>query len=201
MTQERLASSGTRDSAYGWLESYPAELSRTWILPSGGTLRLRPIRHDDDDLEMAFVLGLSRETAYQRLLSGGTRATPEWIRSMTHVDYRRHMAFVLTTETGGHEEFVAVGRYVADPTKGSAEFGLVVADAWQGRGVGRRLLEALLEHANSAGIQQMEGVVLSTNKAMLGLARSAGFTIAADPDDATIVQVRRALGLPSAQVH
>jgi len=39
-----------------WVHSYPAHLSPNWILASGQSLRVRPIRHDDGEREEAFVL-------------------------------------------------------------------------------------------------------------------------------------------------
>lgn len=66
-----------------WLHSYPAHLSRTWTLASGESLSVRPGRHDDGELE-EFVRALSLESRYQRMLSGGTKVTPEWIAAMTH---------------------------------------------------------------------------------------------------------------------
>jgi acetyltransferase len=190
-----------RDSPSHWLHSYPAHLSRTWILASGESLRVRPIRHDDGELEEAFVCALSFESRYQRMLSGGTKVTPEWIDSMTHIDYRRHMAFAVTSAINGAEQFIGVGRYVADAVKSSAEVALVLADAWQGQGLGRRLLETLLEHAASAAIREAVGVVLATNVAMLWLARSLGFAVTAEPGDATVMRIRRDLRTVNAQPH
>src|SRR5437660_4206590 len=184
-----------------WLHSYPAHLSRTWILPSGQSLRVRPIRHDDGKLEEAFVRGLSLESRYQRMLSGGTKITPEWIDSMTHIDYHRHMAFAVTTVSRGAEQFVGVGRYVVDAATPNADVALVLADAWQGQGLGRRLLATLLEHAQTAGVREAVGVVLATNKAMLRLARSMGFGVIAEPGDATVMRISRDLEPLSIQPH
>jgi acetyltransferase len=171
------------------------------MLASGESLRVRPIRHDDGELEEAFVCALSFESRYQRMLSGGTKVTPEWIDSMTHIDYRRHMALAVTTAINGAEQFIGVGRYVADAVKSSAELALVLADAWQGQGLGRRLLDTLLEHAASAGIREAVGVVLATNVAMLRLARSFGFAVTAEPGDATVMRIRRDLRTVNAQSH
>jgi len=184
-----------------WLQSYPAHLSRTWTLPSGDSLSVRPIRHDDDELEEAFVRGLSLESRYQRMLSGGTKVTPEWIDSMTHIDYDRHMAFAVTTVIDGVEQFVGVGRYVVDGATNSADVALVLADAWQGQGLGRRLLDTLLEHARTAGLREAAGVVLATNRAMLRLARSMGFAVSAEPGDATVMRIRRNPRTLNAQPH
>jgi acetyltransferase len=201
MTPDHHSFPRLRDSPSHWLHSYPAHLSRTWILASGESLRVRPIRHDDGELEEAFVCALSFESRYQRMLSGGTKVTPEWIDSMTHIDYRRHMAFAVTTAINGAEQFIGVGRYVADAAKSSAEVALVLADAWQGQGLGRRLLETLLEHAASAGIREAVGVVLATNVAMLRLARSLGFAVTGEPEDATVMRIRRDLQTVNAQSH
>ena len=184
-----------------WLESYPAHLSRTWTLASGESLRVRPVRHDDSELEEAFVRALSLESRYQRMLSGGTKVTPEWIDSMTHIDYQHRMAFAITTVNDGVEQFVGVGRYVVDALKSSAEVALVLADAWQGRALGRRLLATLLEHAQTAGVREAAGVVLATNKAMLRLARSMHFAVTPEPGDATVVRIRRDLRILHAQPH
>jgi len=184
-----------------WLYSYPAHLSRTWTVASGESLRVRPIRHDDGELEEAFVRALSLESRYQRMLSAGTKVTPEWIESMTHIDYHRHMAFAVTTVNDGVEQFVGVGRYVVDAATLSADVALVLADAWQGRGLGRRLLATLLEHAQTAGVREAAGVVLATNVAMLRLARSMGFAVSAEPGDATVMRIRRDLRTMNTQPH
>ena len=201
MTPDHHALAPLPQSSSHWLHSYPGHLSRTWILPSGESLRVRPVRHDDGDLEEAFVRGLSLESRYQRMLSGGTKVTPEWIDSMTHIDYHRHMAFAVTTEGDGVEQFVGVGRYVIDAATLDADVALVLADAWQGQGLGRRLLETLLEHAQTAGVREAVGVVLATNKAMLRLARSMGFAVTAEPGDATVMRIRRDLRTMNTQPH
>src|SRR2546427_1822400 len=201
MTPDHHLLASAPDIASHWLQSYPAHLSRTWTLPSGQSLCVRPVRHDDGELEEAFVRGLSLESAYQRMLSGGTKVTPEWIESMTHIDYDRHMAFAVTTVRDGVEQFVGVGRYVVDGATNSADVALVLADAWQGQGLGRRLLDTLLEHARTAGLREAAGVVLATNKAMLRLARSMGFAVSAEPGDATVMRIRRNPRTLNAQPH
>jgi acetyltransferase len=183
------------------VQSYPGHLSRTWTSSTGESLLVRPIRHDDGELEEAFVRGLSLESRYQRMLSGGTKVTPEWIDSMTHVDYRRHMAFAVIKEINGAQQFVGVGRYVVDALECSADIALVLADAWQGQGLGRRLLETLLEHAASAGIREATGIVLATNVAMLRVARSKGFAVKPEPGDATVRRISRQLATVGAQQH
>jgi acetyltransferase len=196
MTPSRSVPSRLPDSSPHWLRSYPSHLARTWDLPSGQALVLRPIRHDDEEREVAFVRALSVESRYQRMLSGGFKMTAEWIHSMTHIDYRRHMAFVLTVMRDDAEQFIGVGRYVVDELAHIADVAIVLADAWQRKGLGRRLLEALLGHARDAGVREMRGHVLATNVAMLRLARALGFSVSLEPGDATVRRISRDLGSP-----
>jgi acetyltransferase len=194
MTPDHRAPACLPRSPSHWLHSYPAHLSRTWTLASGESLHVRPVRHDDGELEAAFVRALSLESRYQRRLSGGTKVTPEWIYSMTHIDYHRHMAFAVTTVRDAIEQqFVGVGRYVVDAPARSAEVALVIADVWQGRGLGRRLFATLLEHAQTAGVREAVGVVLANNRAMLRLARSMGFAATTVSGDATVMRITRDL--------
>ena len=139
MTTRHSTCSVLPETRRGGAGAYPEHLARTWMLASGEELLLRPIRHDDDAREEAFVRALSRESGYQRMLSA-IKITREWIERMVHVDYRCHMAFAVTSVKEGVEQFVGVGRYVVDATKPTAEFALVIADARQrqGEGSGRR---------------------------------------------------------------
>src|SRR5262249_3619998 len=118
-----------------WLGTYPAHLTRIWTMRSGESFIVRPVRHDDGALEEAFIHSLSRKSAYQRTLGGGTKVTPELIAYMTQIDYRHHMAFAITTVREGTEKFVGVGRYVIDEQGRSADAAVVIADAWQGMGL------------------------------------------------------------------
>ena len=163
--------------------SYPAHLAATSRLVDGTEFIIRPIHPDDEALERAFVCGLSRDSAYNRLLSCRKLSAQE-IRQLTHIDYEREMAFVAVRGAGVQADLLGVARYVKNAD--GAEFALVVADAWQHRGLGTQLLGALLRYARSAGIARLYGVTLASNQAMLGLARKLGLRLQADAHDATL---------------
>jgi acetyltransferase len=79
--------------------------------------------------------------------------------------------------------------------------GIVIADAWQGQGLGRKLFEALLDHAKASGVSEAEGIVLATNRAMLGLVRSLGFSTHTEPTDPTVLWIRRRLSDANKSQH
>jgi len=96
------------------------------------------------------------------------------------------MALAATTMLGGAETLIGVARYVRDKADPSAEFAIVVADSWQGRGIGGRLLAKLAEVARRRGLKRLYGEILATNRPMLGLVRKLGFTLARHAHDPTL---------------
>jgi acetyltransferase len=149
---------------------------------------LRPLRPEDRDLEFAFVSGLSPDTRHNRLLGGAKAITRDYIESLVNVDYSRDMALAATTMLGG-ETIVGVARYALDADNESAEFAIVVADSWQGRGIGKRLLARLAEIACTRGVKRLYGDILATNRPMLELMRRLGFTLGRH-DDSTLTRAR-----------
>ena len=144
-------------------------------------ITIRPISAADYDLEQEFVSGLSAASGYQRLMSP-RRLSAEEIRRFTDIDDQREMALIATTPVDGRERQIGVARYVKDESvPGEAEFAIVLADDWQGRGLGRKLLASLLAAAHADGVQRAVATTLSSNDAMLALARRLGFTLAPNP--------------------
>ena len=102
------------------------------------------------------------------------------------VDYSRDMALAATAMLDG-ETLLGVARYVRDKDNQAAEFALVVADSWQGRGIGSRLLAKLIEAARRRGVKRLYGDILAMNRPMLALATKLGFKLGRH-EDATITR-------------
>ena len=161
---------------------YPAHLTSSWPLGLSHSVSVRPIRPEDADIELEFARNLSHETRYNRFLGGGFALTREWLDRFTRIDFTRDMALIATVTLDGKETLISVARYVRLQDNESCEFAVTVADAWQGHGIGRRLMEKLIAHARSTGLRRMTGEVLATNAPMLRLASSLGFRIETHPD-------------------
>lgn len=167
------------------IHPYPVELIGDVALRDGSLLHVRPIRPEDAELERSFVNGLSEQTRYYRFFYRLTELTPAMLARFTQVDYDRELALVaLAPEPGASTQvFVGVGRYVANPDQVSAEFAVVVADAWQRRGVARVLMRGLIVCAKRRGFERLSGSILRVNEPMLAFVRSLGFTLDDDPED------------------
>jgi acetyltransferase len=169
-------------------------------LGDGTGIVIRPIRTQDDAIELDFIRGLSRESGYNRLLSA-RRLTAQEIRRLTRIDCDREMAFAAISGHGAQTRLLGVARYVRDEAGGSAEFAVVVAAAWQRKGIGTMLLHALQGHARAAGLVSLHGITLAGNQAMHYLGRKLGFAQRADPGDATVRLVEKALAPAAGTLH
>jgi acetyltransferase len=161
-------------------------LTKEASLPDGTPLRIRPISPADRHRHWRFVCSLSLQTRYQRLLSARC-LLPGELRRMVEIDYEREMALVAVADIAGEEQELGVARYVRDDAQ--AEFAIVVADAWQRRGIGHLLLRSLQEAAQAGGVTRLAGLTLATNTRMIRLARRLGFEVSREPDDWTVKRI------------
>jgi acetyltransferase len=168
------------------IHPYPLELEEELELPGGARLRVRPMRPEDVERERRFFDSLSERSRYQRFMQHLPQLPAHMLARFTQLDYDRELALVALKDG----EFVAVGRYAPNADGETAEFALVVADAWQGKGLGRRLLERLCAAARGAGYKALYGHILEANHDMLDLARRLGFT-GESHDGSSVSVVRR----------
>ena len=162
-------------------DPFQEDLNESFEPITGTSVTLRPLRPEDRDVELAFVSGLSPETRSNRLLGGARQITREYIESLVNVDYSRDMALAATTMLDG-ETLIGVARYVLEKDNKTAEFAIVIADAWQGRGIGRRLLAKLSDIAGRRGVKRLYGDILAMNRPMLALATKLGFKLSRHED-------------------
>ena len=176
------------------LEHYPTRWIDVWHLAGGRRVTVRPVLPQDAELEQAMVRALSPASRYQRFFSPIRELPQGWLERLTQIDYRQQQALIAETFVGDQAVAVAEARYVIDASGREAEFAVVVADDWRHLGLARRLLGALLRSAAQVGLQRLVGDVLSTNQAMLSLARSLGFEVVRHPDGgAQVLRVQKTL--------
>ncbi len=168
---------------------YPATLIDVWTLRSGGRVTIRPVLPQDDGLLGDMIRRLSQPTRYYRFHGAVSGLSDDALRRMTQVDYRRHLAFVITTTDRQQERVVADARYCVDNEGESAEFAIVVDDEWQRRGLAERAIRALAAAARQQGLCWLHGSVLSANAPMLALMRRCAFRCTPDRKDDRLVHV------------
>ena len=128
-----------------------APLTQSWPLLHAHSLTVRALRPEDADLEARFGLALSAESRYDRFLTGGVKLDEALLRRLVNVDFSRDMALIAVVTLSGVETPVGIARYALAPDDSAAEIAVTVADSWQGCGLGRLLLERLIEVARRNG--------------------------------------------------
>lgn len=176
------------------IHPYPAHLSTQIQLNDGTDIVIRPIRPEDAEMEAEFVRNLSNEAKYFRFMNALQELSQEMLVRLTQIDYYNEMALIAVRPHAAgpddvSEEQIGVVRYTTNLDQKSCEFALVVADAWQGRGIGHQMMQKLMEIARDRGLERMDGQVLSSNARMLNLMKSLGFRIEHDPEDSAVKRV------------
>ncbi len=167
---------------------YPRELERTVRLSNRKNVHLRPIRPEDEPLEAEMFRAMSEETQRFRFFELIKDITHEMLVRYTQIDYDREIAIVAEMREKGVRKMVGVARIIGDPYNETAEFAIVVADPWQGMGLGNVLTDAVLNAGRRRKYQSIYADFLAGNHAMhhiLGK-RHFTFTTGEDPVRATL---------------
>jgi RimJ/RimL family protein N-acetyltransferase len=151
-------------------------------LRDGTSLEVRPIRPADADALVALHARLSADTIYRRYFGARPHLATADVERFTRVDGRARFALVAVRGS----DLVAVARYEGRPGQRSAELAVVIDDALQHRGVGRLMLERLVDVAREAGLDTLEADVLAGNAAMLALLRTLGLSQRRETDGETV---------------
>jgi acetyltransferase len=176
------------------IHPYPNDLVKRMQLPDGTDIVIRPIRPEDAEMEQEFVRNLSKESRYMRFMQALRELTPDMLVRLTQIDYDREIAFVALTRQDGKEVEMGVARYAINPDKTSCEFALVIADAFQNRGLGGVLMQTLIDTARAKGLRTIDGEVLAHNTGMLKLIQRLGFEKHKDHMEDGVVMVSKRLG-------
>lgn len=139
-------------------------------LIDGTRVLLRPVGHDDGPAILDGFERCSADTRYFRFLSGGYELTDERVQALTGADHRDHAVWLALDVDHPGAPLAALARFARttmDPQV--AEVGFIVADDYQGRGLGRLLLDALRVSASVDGVTTFVANVLAENGPMKAL--------------------------------
>jgi len=168
---------------------YPTRYTVPWRLSDGTEVTLRPIRPEDEPLEHDMLSSLSKETMRTRFFSIIKDITHAMLVRFCNIDYDREMAIVAEIKEGETRKIIGIGRLIIEPDFRSGEYAVLVHDAYQGKGLGYKLVDVIIGIAQDKGMEEIYGTVLTENEKMLLVARKLGFTAKRQPDGVTKVQL------------
>ena len=161
---------------------FPKQYEKTEKVRDGTKVLLRPIKHTDEQLWVDFYNSLSALSKYYRFFTSHRQPTPEMIEQYVHIDYVKNFAIVAITDERGKERMVGVARYILDPPPDSAELAVVVADDWQGKGLGTKMLMHLVQIMIKRKVKRVHGDIFLENRKMMQLMHESGFKLIGKED-------------------
>jgi GNAT superfamily N-acetyltransferase len=137
------------------------------------SLRIRRLSLGERRPVLQVFEGLSERSRRLRFLGAKTILREGEVEQLVDVGCCGRQAVAAIDQATG--EAVGIARYVRlGADRQTAEVAFEVVDAWQGRGVGRLLVDALADVAAEEGIRRLHATVAPDNRAALALMRRLG---------------------------
>jgi acetyltransferase len=136
---------------------------------------------------------LSTHTRAQRFFSPLRELPREMLNALESGDPAHRFLVVEAQEGKGNGTLLGFGQYAVETGQARCELALLIADEWQGCGLGTRLLHRLLQDAGASGLREARLETLHGNLAMRAMARRAGFSVRTHPEDSRLLLGCRAL--------
>jgi acetyltransferase len=172
---------------------YPFQYVQEITLEEGIRALIRPIRPEDEPLIYHLFTTVSEETIVFRFNQRLTDMPHERLARYCQLDYERELAFVALIKDGPQQEqIIADVRMLKMPDLETAELAILVADEWQGHGIGTMLIDYCIKIARELEIKTLWMEILRKNSRMLHIAKCSGFDEACSDED--MVKVVRELG-------
>jgi acetyltransferase len=181
------------------IRPYPTQYTTHTTLRDGTDVLIKPIRPEDEPLLQTFHQTLSERTVMMRYfqsLQYGQRVSHERLTRVCFNDYDRELALVATARNeSGARQIIGVGRLCKLPHTSSAEFALLISDQWQGKGLGTKLLELLLEVASREQVRRVRADILAANLDMQKVCTKLGFKLGPVDSETRTLQAEREIDL------
>jgi len=148
-----------------------------WTLRDGRTVLLRPIKPEDEPLWLEMFQNFSEESIRFRFFQI-IKDTPHEVRvRYCNIDYDREIAIVAELTENGRRKLLGVTRVSLEPDRKTGEIAFIVADPWQGLGLGTKMVDYVIEICKDMGVETIYGIMLQDNQKAINLMKKMGFTL------------------------
>lgn len=159
------------------ISPYPKKYETMWRTRDGRSVVLRPIKPEDEPLWLEMFQNFSEESIRYRFFQV-LKDTPHETRvRYCNIDYDREIAIVPELTENGRKKILGVVRVGIEPDGKSGEIAFIVADPWQGLGLGTKMVDHAIEICKDMKIERLYAIMLSDNIRAVGLMRKMGFNI------------------------
>ncbi|MFZ7127581.1 MAG: GNAT family N-acetyltransferase [Desulfobacterales bacterium] len=169
LSQERSLS----ESMHG---VYPVELEEV-IRVDGEDITIRPVKPVDVRRIQEHYYNLDKEDIISRFFHEKQAFMSNEVEGVSQIDYVKDLTLVALVGEFGFGRVVAVGEYLLDESKNMAEVAFSVIRPYQGKGLGRLLINKLAQAAREQGIAGLMAFTAPQNQAMIRLFKSLPYKV------------------------
>jgi acetyltransferase len=159
------------------IRPYPYDYARDYETSDGVPFVVRPIRPEDEPAVARFHEALSSETVrarYGSSLALAERTAHERLTRICFVDYDREIALVAEAETATGPVIAGIAR-LSRILAADRRLTIVVADAWQRRGIGAQLIRSAVAVGRKEHVQRVIAELPAGNEPLRELLAEHGF--------------------------
>ena len=153
---------------------YPEDLEQVMVTKTGEELSVRPIRATDEEMLSDMFYDLSDQAIINRFFSMLKSMPHRKLQEFCVIDYEKEISMVVLGGESPNQKVVGLGSYHLSPATHRAEIAFLVADAWQGKGIGTFLMQLLVKIARAKNFKGLTAEVMRDNVAMIALMHKAG---------------------------
>ena len=159
------------------ISPYPKKYETLWKLRDGRTVLLRPIKPEDEPLWLEMFKNCSEESIRYKLFQTLKHMPHEVRVRYCNIDYDREIAIVAELTENGKRKIIGTARVSIELDGKTGEIAFLVADPWQGLGLGTKLVDYVIEICKERGLESVYGVMLPENRKAIELMKNLGFQL------------------------
>jgi acetyltransferase len=170
------------------IRPYPNQYIHPFTTKKGISATIRPIRPEDEPLVVRFHESLSDRTVFHRFLRPiglSERVSHERLGRICHADYDREITLVAEANdpNTGERRVLGAGRLTKLHGNNAARFSVVIADEFQGQGLGLELARRTVDVARGERLHMIESFITTDNVGMKRLADELGMQVSSTDNE------------------
>jgi acetyltransferase len=169
------------------IRPYPIQYIGAWTAKDKTNVTIRPIMPEDEALLVKFHQILSDRTVYLRYLQPimlEERVVHERLARICHCDYDREIALVAeSTKDNEQQQIMGVVRLSKLHGTNEARLSILIADPFQGIGLGGELVRRAVEIAKQERLSRLSAILTADNQVMQHIFEKLGFKIEPSEDE------------------
>ncbi len=104
---------------------------------------------------LKMLASCSKETIYARFRYMFHWDSHEVAARYCYIDYSREIAIVTEIGTLDGKQLIGIGRLIADPNHETAEYAILITDAWQDKDLGTQIISFCIDIARDWGLKNL----------------------------------------------